>query len=147
MNLEIWRPERLSNLWGELDWLRPFFGEENGLIGGEHLPLAYPAVEIKEDEENYYLEAEIPGLSEKEVEVYVENGVLTLKGEKKEESEKKEGRVHRTERYYGRFSRSFTIPENVAEDKIKARSENGMLKLTLPKGEETKPKRVEIKVH
>ena len=129
------------------DLFRPFFSKEVEVLFGENAALGYPAVEIKEDEKNYYLEAETPGLSEKEMEVTIEDGVLTLSGERKTETEKKEGKVHRTERYYGQFSRSFGIPENVKAEEITAHYENGVLKLTLPKGEEAEPQRVEIKIN
>lgn len=147
MNIELWRtlPLRIGD--DDADLFRPFVSGDIEFFFGEAPTLGYPAVEVKEDDKNYYLEAETPGLTEKELEVAIEDGILTLKGERKTETEKKEGKVHRTERYYGYFSRSFGIPEDVKAEKVTAFYENGVLKLTLPKGEEAKPKRVEIKIN
>jgi len=147
MNIELWRTSPLRTWYEDLDLFRPFGSEDIEFFFGETPTLGYPAVEVKEDEKNYYLEAETPGMTEKELEVEIEDGVLSLKGERKTETEKKEGKVHRTERYYGHFSRSFGIPENVKTEEITAHYENGVLKLTLPKGEEAKPQRVEIKIN
>ena len=147
MNIELWRTSPLRTWYDNPDLFRPFGSGDIEIFFGETPTLGYPAVEVKEDDKNYYLEAETPGLTEKELEVEIEDGVLTLQGERKTETEKKGGRVHRTERYYGRFSRSFGIPENVKAEEITAHYENGVLKLTLPKGEEAQPKRVEIKIN
>lgn len=147
MNIEVYRPFLLRRLLSGLEEYGPFPGEEIEYFLGNDPGIAYPAVEITEDEKNYYLEAETPGISEKELDVYVEDGILTLKGEKKEEPDHKEGKVHRSERYYGRFSRSFTLPEQVNTDGIRAYYQKGILKLTLPKTEGAEPKRVEVKIH
>ncbi|MCX5859568.1 MAG: Hsp20/alpha crystallin family protein [Proteobacteria bacterium] len=147
MNIELWKRLPLKTGDDDLDLFRHFGSGDIEFLFGETPTLGYPAVEVRGDNKNYYLEAETPGLTEKELEVVIEDGVLTLKGERKTETEKKEGKVHRTERYYGYFSRSFGIPEDVKTEEITAFYENGVLKLTLPKGEEAKPKRVEIKIN
>ncbi|MDD5223985.1 MAG: Hsp20/alpha crystallin family protein [bacterium] len=147
MNIELWKTLPLRSCEEDADLFRPFMSGDIEFLFGEAPTMEYPAVEVKEDDRNYYVEAETPGLTEKELEVSIEDGVLTLKGERKTETEKKEGKVHRSERYYGRFSRSFSIPENVKAEEITAHYENGLLKLTLPKGEEAKPKLVEIKIN
>jgi HSP20 family protein len=105
-----------------------------------------PNVDIYEDKEAIVVTAELPGMTEKEVKVQVEERVLTLSGEKKFENEKKRDSYHRIESYYGCFSRSFTLPPNVDRDKIAARMDNGVLHVVLPKKEEARPKAVEIKV-
>ena len=81
-----------------------------------------------------------------DVKVSVDNGVLTLKGERKQEKEEKGKKFHRVERYYGSFTRSFTLPDNVDETKIKASFKDGMLSLQIPKTAESKPKAIEVKV-
>jgi HSP20 family protein len=106
-----------------------------------------PRVDISETDNEFVINAEIPDIKKEDVKVNVENGVLTLKGERKQEKEEKGKKFHRVERYYGSFCRSFVLPENVAEDKIDASFKDGMLKLTIPKTESKKPKAIEVKVH
>ena len=105
-----------------------------------------PALDVSEDENAYRLNAELPGVDPKDVHVTVESGVLTLRGEKKEESEKKEKNYHRLERRYGSFSRSLRFPVEVDAEKVEARYNNGVLEITVPKAESVKPKRIEVKV-
>jgi HSP20 family protein len=90
--------------------------------------------------------AEVPGLEPKDVEVSVENGLLTLKGSRSFERATEGQTYHRVERAYGSFERSFTLPTNVDPDRIQARYRHGVLQLTLPKREEAKPKSIAIKV-
>ncbi len=105
-----------------------------------------PAVDIYETDDAIVLEAELPGMDEKDIEVRVEDNVLTIKGERKFEKEAKEENYYRMERYYGSFQRSFSLPSNVDVDKIKAEYKKGILKVTMPKKEETKPKQIKIEV-
>jgi HSP20 family protein len=105
-----------------------------------------PAVDIYEHEGNLVLKAELPGIDPKEVDVRVENNVLTLRGERKFESEVKREKYHRVERAYGSFSRSFTLPATVDTDRIKAEYKDGVLRVTLPVREEAKPKQISISV-
>ena len=92
------------------------------------------------------LKAELPGIDPKDVDVQVENNVLTLRGERKLDSEVKRESYHRVERSYGAFSRSFTLPTVVDTEKIKAEYKDGVLRLVLPKKEEAKPKQISISV-
>lgn len=101
-----------------------------------------PAVDVYEDAEAIQLKAELPGMDMKEIDVKVENNTLEIRGEKKIEQEN----YHRIERVFGRFTRSFRIPNTVAQDKIKARYDRGVLTITLPKREETKPKSITVQV-
>jgi HSP20 family protein len=105
-----------------------------------------PAVDIYEDEHNIILTAETPGVEEKDLDITVENGVLTIGGERKMENEEKQDNFHRIERSYGRFTRSFTLPPTVDESNVKAEFNNGVLKITLAKREEAKPKQIKIEV-
>jgi HSP20 family protein len=108
---------------------------------------AVPAVDIAESEKAYEIAAELPGMDEKNVEVKVANGNLTIKGEKQEEKEEKKKDYYLHERHFGSFERSFEIPEGVDADKIEAKFKKGVLTVTLPKKPEAqKPaKKVEVK--
>ncbi len=92
-----------------------------------------PKVETAEDDKQFEITVELPGVDEKDVAVSVDDGMLTIKGEKKSEREEKKKDYHLTERSYGSFQRSFRLPENAAQDKISADFENGVLKIALPK--------------
>jgi HSP20 family protein len=105
-----------------------------------------PRVDIAENDKEFVIKAEIPEVKKEDVKVSVDNGVLTIQGERKQEKEEKGKKFHRVERYYGSFTRSFTLPENVDESKIKAAFKDGMLNLQIPKTAEAKPKAVEVKV-
>ncbi len=105
-----------------------------------------PTVDIAEDDKEYLIKAEIPEVDRKDVKVTIQDGVLTLQGERKQEKEENNKKFHRVERSYGSFVRSFTLPEDVAEDKLRAEFKEGILQVHLPKAERPKPKAVEIKV-
>jgi HSP20 family protein len=107
-----------------------------------------PAVDIEEDDKEYTIKAELPGVRKEDVRVTVESGVLTISGERKEEREEKEEKkkYHRIERFYGTFTRSFTPPEGVAGDKVSAESKDGILRVHLPKDEKAMPRSIDVKV-
>jgi HSP20 family protein len=105
-----------------------------------------PAVDIREREDAYLVEIELPGLTKDDVKITMENNILTIQGEKKHEKEERRGDYHRSERVYGSFQRSFTLPSSVKNDKIEAQYKNGILTVSLPKVEEAKPKAIEVKV-
>jgi len=92
------------------------------------------------------LKAELPGIDSKDVDIRLENNVLTLRGERKFDEEVKRDNYHRVERAYGTFTRSFTLPTVVDQEKIKAEYKDGVLRVTLPKREEAKPKQISIAV-
>lgn len=102
-----------------------------------------PAFDVFEDDKAITVEAELPRMTDKDVTVTIHDGVLTISGEKKIESEKT---VHRLERWYGAFERSFTLPETVDVAAVDARVADGVLTVTLPKKEAAVPKRIEVKV-
>lgn len=106
-----------------------------------------PAVDIYEQDGNIELKAELPGLDPKDVDIRVENNVLTLRGERRIDNEVKRESYHRVERAYGSFSRSFTLPSVVDTEKIQAEYKDGVLRLVLPKKEEAKPRQIEIRRH
>lgn len=105
-----------------------------------------PACDIYEDEEGVALRFELAGVDPKDVDVRFENGVLTVKGERKLEREDKRDNYHRIERSYGTFTRSFSLPGTVDADKVKAETKNGVLTITLPKKAEAKPRAIQVKV-
>ena len=105
-----------------------------------------PSVDISETEAEYVVKAELPEVKKEDVKVTVEDGILTLQGERRHEKEEKGKRVHRIERAYGSFVRSFTIPDYVDDAKVSAEFKDGVLSLRLPKSEKAKPKAIEVKV-
>ena len=117
-------------------------GSEEDWVGGSWAP----AVDIYEQNGNIVLKAELPGVDPKDVDVRVENNILTLRGERKLENEVKRESYHRVERAYGSFTRSFTLPNVVDTEKIKAEYKDGLLRMTLPKKDEARPKQISINV-
>jgi len=105
-----------------------------------------PAVDVYEDEHNVTLKIEVPGIDEKDIDVRIENNTLTVHGERKIEKEEKEENYRRVERQYGSFTRTFTLPTTVDAEKAAADYDTGVLKITLPKKAEAKPKQVKINV-
>ena len=103
-----------------------------------------PSVDIFETEESIVVKAEVPGVDPKEIELSLENNVLTLKGDRRFEKETKDENYHRIERSYGGFSRSFSIPALVEEAAIKADYKEGVLTIVLPKTEKARPKQIQI---
>jgi len=105
-----------------------------------------PSVDISETKKHYLIKAELPEVEKDNVDVSVENGVLTISGERHYEAEEESETKHRIETMYGRFSRSFTLPGDADEAKISAKSKNGVLKVRIPKMAETKEKAVRVAV-
>ncbi len=114
--------------------------------GGESMGWA-PKVDIYEDEEGVDLRFELAGVEPKDVDIRFENGVLTLRGERKLEKEEKKDNYHRVELSYGTFTRSFSLPATIDAEKIRAESKNGVLTVHLPKKAEAKPKSIQVKVN
>ncbi len=145
MALVRWEPAReISSLQQEVNRL---FGTFFDSPGGTELAARrwVPAMDLLEEDDRYVLRADLPGLSEKDVNIELDERVLTISGERRSESvERKEG-YHRVERASGRFSRSLTLPAGIEADAIEARFENGVLEVRIPKPEQRKPRRVEIK--
>jgi HSP20 family protein len=104
-----------------------------------------PSVDIFENKDQIVLEAELPGMKPEDVNISIENNVLTIHGERKFEKKDEGDNFHRVERSYGSFTRSFTLPPTVSSENAQAEFENGVLRLTLAKREEAKPRRIEIK--
>jgi len=117
---------------------------ENG--GKEQLTAGtfMPAADVYEDEHNVVLKLEIPGVNEDDLKVSVENNILTIQGERKFEKEEKEENFHRIERRYGSFTRTFKLPNTVDSDRVEAGYDKGILKITLAKRAEAKPKQIKV---
>jgi HSP20 family protein len=105
-----------------------------------------PAVDVYEDEHKVSLKIEVPGIEEKDIDVRVENNTLTVDGERKIEKEEKEENYRRVERQYGSFTRTFTLPTTVDTENVSANYDKGVLKITLPKKAEAKPKQIKVNV-
>ena len=131
---------RLERFWGAAFPQRN--GEKEALTVSQWAPL----VDISEDANEYLVKAELPELKKEDVKVSVENGELTISGERKSEKEEKDRKFHRIERCYGSFLRSFTLPEAISSDKVTAEFKDGVLSVHLPKDEKAKPKTIEVKV-
>ena len=103
-----------------------------------------PSVDIFENKDQIVLEAELPGMKQEDFDLTIENNVITLRGERKFEKTEETDNYHRVERSYGSFTRSFTLPQTVSAEEAKAEYSNGVLRVTLPKREEAKSRRIEI---
>ena len=147
MDLVPWRPfgGELSSLRTEMDrlWNR-FFGEPP--FARTFTQEWLPSIDMSETKDNFIVKAEIPGMEAKDVDVSISGNLLTIKGEKKKEEEEKDEHHYYAERYYGSFQRVFQLPTNVKPDKVGATFDKGVLKVTLPKVEEAKKKKIEVKV-
>lgn len=105
-----------------------------------------PQVDIFESDDEISVTVEIPGMEKEDVTVSIQDNVLTLKGEKKQDTESKDKNFHRVERAYGSFERSFSLPSTIQTDRVKATAKDGVLTIALPKAEEAKPKEIAIAV-
>ena len=154
MNLTRWnRPEstnwptfgRLSNLRDEIDRL---FEEPLAAFtrGSQLLSGWTPALDVYEEKDNVIVRVEVPGMKKEDIQLSLHDGSLSISGERKSEETFKNAEVYRAERFFGRFQRTVTLPTPVAADKVKAQYKDGILKVTLPKTEEAKPKHIDVHV-
>ena len=145
--LTRWEPFReLSTLQDRIN--RAFRESYSGTARDESLTTSSfaPAVDVYEDEHKVTLKIEVPGIDEKDIDVQVENNVLTVHGERKIEKEEKEENYRRVERQYGSFTRTFTLPTTVDTEAVSATYDKGVLKIALPKKAEAKPKQIKVNV-
>jgi HSP20 family protein len=157
ITLSKWNPLRKTE-WNPFQELQEFENRLAGFFGRspvrtngdkqEAISIAdwAPLVDISEDDKEFLVKAELPEVKKDDVRVSVENGVLNISGERKVEKEEKDKKYHRVERAYGRFERSFTLPDGADGTKITAEFKEGVLKVHLPKTETAKPKSVTVKV-
>jgi HSP20 family protein len=140
-NLSIWNPLR------ELDVLtNRLFGNESLLRGVSGAKPWAPMVDITEDDDFYRIVADLPDVPKDAVKVTVENGILTIRGERKWERKTEKTKLHLVERSYGSFTRSFSLPDDAAAGGMTASFKDGVLTILVPKLEEAKPKEIEVKI-
>ena len=147
-NLARWDP--FQDLLAIQDEMNQLFGQATGqggrTTGGEAGTRAWaPALDIAERNDAYVVTVEVPGIKPEQLDITLENGALTISGERRFETETKEEQYHRIERRYGAFRRSITLPAHVLAEGIQASSEDGVLQILVPKAEEAKAKRIQVR--
>jgi HSP20 family protein len=133
---------RLNSVLDEAFNSWPFQTGENGALTSSWIP----ACDVFEDKEAVKIVAEVPGVRPEDVRISLENNLLTIRGEKKQQAEEKNERVHRYERSYGAFERTFSLPTTVDADRIVANYEHGILTVSIPKAERARPREIPVKV-
>ena len=130
-----------------LDLFNSIFNNLDSSSAKESISSFLPTVNTREDDSAYYIEVDLPGVKKEDIDITTEDNILTISGERKLRDEKKEDDYYKIESFYGNFSRSFTLPENVNIEKIEAKNENGVLEVIIPKKveDDKKPKKIEIK--
>ena len=148
MNMQVWNPFQ------EFENLLERYSKGGGSRLGKQLDADMsfadwaPSVDIEENDDKYMIRADLPGVEKKDIDVKLENGVLSIRGEKQLETETGKGtKQHRRERFHGTFARSFTLPDAVKSDAVDASYRDGVLTLHIPKMEQAKPKSIDIKVN
>ena len=146
MNTQLWNPfQEFENL------LDRYNKSNGGVLRKADSDLSFadwaPSVDIEEDAERYLIKADLPGVDKEDIDVKLENGMLSIRGEKSTETETdKGGKHHRRERFHGTFARSFTLPDSIDADKVDAAYKDGVLTLAIPKKDKAKPKSIDIKI-
>ena len=135
--------DRMSSLRNELDRLfdLSWSGRDSGLFSGWS-----PSLDVFDEKDHFVVNAELPGMKKEEIDLSFQDGVLSLSGERKQTKENKEGETFRSERYFGKFQRSVTLPAAVDSSKISASYKDGILTVTLPKSEAAKPKQIAVNI-
>ena len=139
-----WQPtDRLTALRDDMNRLFDFSwpSRDTGLFSGWS-----PTLDMFDDKDNFIVHVELPGMKKEEIDISLQDGVLTVSGERKMEHERPEGETFRSERYFGKFHRSVTLPVAVNASKVKASYKDGILTIDLPKAEEAKPKQIAVSV-
>ena len=142
--LSNWTPfDRLSTLRDEMNRLFDFSwpSRDTGLFSGWS-----PALDVYDDKDNFVVSCELPGMKKEEIDLSLHDGMLTISGERKHENGGADGEAFRSERYFGRFQRSVTLPSLVDASKVTASYKEGVLTIQLPKAEEAKPKHIDVSV-
>lgn len=144
MNITRYDPWRMMDEWRQ-DMDRtfplPHFDDTSYVVGGEWVP----AVDIKEEDDRYVLHADIPGVKPEDIDITMEHGVLSIRGERKFEEKEEKENYRRIERSHGIFYRRFTLPDNTDPEGITATGDNGVLEVVIPKTTESQFKRIEVK--
>ena len=142
MSLVHYKPVNLFNQFND-EMNRHFSTTRAGAANQEHGWL--PAVDIREEDTRYLINADVPGINSKDIEITLEDGVLSIKGERNTENIEESENYRRVERQSGQFYRRFTLPDSADADKIEAKSEHGVLRITIPKQEVAVSRRIEVK--
>jgi HSP20 family protein len=143
MNITRWEPFReMEQMFRQYS---PLFGRSMWREPGEVTQWA-PAADISETEKEFLIKAELPEVKKEDVRITLENGVITISGERKHEKEQKDENEIRVERFYGSFSRSFVLPDNIDQEGIRAESKDGVLRIHVPKTASSKAKPIQIQV-
>ncbi|NLG63329.1 MAG: Hsp20/alpha crystallin family protein [Candidatus Cloacimonetes bacterium] len=144
---------RRANGWGSVPDVFGLRREMQDLLDAMSCPRTFsenlvwsPAINVRENDEQVTVEAELPGVRPDDVDISVENGMLSISGEKRAEQEKKDENWHVMERRYGRFERTFTLPRGVDVEAIRATFDDGVLRIEMPKREEARPRRIRVDV-
>lgn len=147
MTLVRWTPFRdLMDIQNEVNRLFNTYATGSSQSRESGQVIWQPLVDIAETEDEITVTAEIPGMNKEDVKISIQDNVLSLKGEKKRETEEKAANLHRVERLYGSFERAFSLPSTVQTDKVMAEYKDGLLTIRLPKAEDAKPKEIDISV-
>ena len=151
MAITRWNPVTLTpvrDLFGVRDEVDRLFDGffTRGPLRGDIAPAFTPAVDIEETADEFVVRADVPGMSQKDVKVSLVGDVLTIRGERKQESDTRNGGMHRVERVQGSFERSFRLGTAVRNDKVKAQYRDGVLEIHVPKAEEAKVREIEVEV-
>ena len=145
MNMVRYRPwNALEEMRREMDRLFENINEREDGSGGLVASDWVPAVDVREESGQWVVHADIPGVDPKDIQVDMENGVLTIKGERREQHEEGKGDYKRVERIRGSFFRRFTLPDTADAENIKARSNHGVLELVIPKQEKVQPRKITV---
>jgi HSP20 family protein len=131
--------DRINRIFGAA-----YRGDDDVLSRGDWMP---PVDIFENDQHEIVLKAELPGISREDIDIRVENNLLTIRGERKREQETKQESYHRVERVYGSFSRSFSLPSTINTEKVGAEFKDGVLTVVLPAREEAKPRQIQVKVN
>jgi len=153
MSIVKWNPEReLLNVEREFNKLLNSFGSRFGLSSNNGGDSEYenavwtPLTDIAEDKDSYIIKLDLPGITKSDVKISFIDGQLNISGERKQEKESKDSKYHRVERSFGKYYRSFALPQQIKEDQINAEFKDGQLTIVVPKAEEAKPKEIEVKI-
>ncbi len=146
MTLVRWSPAReLTTFQNDVDrLLEGFF--RRGALRGDLSPIFAPPVDVEETADEFVMRADLPGISMKDVKVSVMGDTVTIRGERSGEKSSQDGSLHRVERSFGSFERSFTLGAPIRADKVKAQYKDGVLEVRVPKAEEARPREIEVQV-
>lgn len=133
---------RLSDLQNEVERLFAF-----PLLAANGTAPWVPALDVYEEKDNYVVQVELPGVNKEDVKLSLEQGTLTITGERKREPKQEGAELYHAERFQGRFQRTINLPETIAADKVTAQYKDGVLTVTLPKHEAAKPRQIDIKLN